>query len=354
MIELKNLKKTYDTPEGPQLALNDISTCIHKGEIFGFIGKSGAGKSSLMHCMNLLERPTSGEVCIDGINLTTLPPAQLRLARQKTAMIFQHFHLLRSKTVYDNIALPLRFSGHSAAHIADKVLPLLELVHLTDKKNYYPQQLSGGQKQRVAIARALVCEPNVLLCDEATSALDPQTTATILDLLQDINQRFNLTIVMITHEMDVIKNVCDRVAILDKGQIIEQSTTLDLFTHPKTDIAKTFISSAIRQDLPEWLPLTLSPTAIAGGNPLLRIAFYQSVSSEPVLATLIKKFDLSINIMQATVEHIRYNLMGIMIVELLDHHQELAAIQQFLSNYGLHNEVMGYVIHRDRSTTSIR
>ena len=210
MIKLSNIRKTYD---GSTYALQGINLDIAKGEIYGIIGKSGAGKSTLIRCINMLEAPTAGEVVVDGLNLTKMPDNQLRLARKDIGMIFQHFNLLSSATVYENVAFPLKLSGKSAKEIQDKVLPLLELVGLESKKDQYPAQLSGGQKQRVGIARALANNPKVLLCDEATSALDPQTTKSILDLLKDINQSLQLTIVLITHEMQVIKEICDNVAV---------------------------------------------------------------------------------------------------------------------------------------------
>ncbi len=327
-------------------ALNNINVQIKKGEIFGFIGKSGAGKSTLLHCMTLLEQPSSGQVLIDGVDITALPSHELRQQRRKIGMIFQSFNLLQSQTVYNNIALPLRFSGHSKQEIEQRVLPLLDLVQLSDRKDHYPAQLSGGQKQRIAIARALACQPKVLFCDEATSALDPQTTATILDLLQDINQKLDLTIVLITHEMEVIKNICDRVAILEDGKIIEQSKTIDLFTNPQTATAKTFVSSCLQQDLPPDLPFIIysTPAAVTEPtNPLLRISFFGEATSEPILTTMIKKFDLSLNMLQATIEHISHDIMGIMIVEILNNHQHLPEITAFLSGYGLRSEVIGYV-----------
>jgi len=227
MIELKNLQKTYQGDNGSLEALRGVSVHVREGEIYGVIGKSGAGKSTLIRCINMLERPTSGSVIVDGEELTTMPERQLRDVRKKIGMIFQHFNLLSSRTVYDNVAFPLELAGKTVSEIEAAVTPLLELVGLADKRNQYPAQLSGGQKQRVGIARALANRPKVLLCDEATSALDPQTTHSILELLKDINQKFNLTIVIITHEMQVIKEICDRVAVIENGLIIEEGLAID-------------------------------------------------------------------------------------------------------------------------------
>ena len=233
MIKLSHIVKTYDSPAGPVHALKDISLEIARGEIFGIIGLSGAGKSTLIRCINMLERPTSGTVEVDGRDLTAMNNRELRAVRKKIGMIFQHFNLLSSATVYDNVAFPLRLSGTAEDTIRAKVTDLLGLVGLADKAHQYPSQLSGGQKQRVGIARALASDPSVLLCDEATSALDPQTTKAILRLIADINKKLGLTVVVITHEMQVIKDICDKVAVIDKGVIAEQGTVFDIFTEPQ-------------------------------------------------------------------------------------------------------------------------
>ena len=234
MITFKNISKTFRGSGGLVHALSDVSLHVPEGCIYGVIGSSGAGKSTLIRCANLLEAPTEGEVLVAGQNLVELSSAELRKARREIGMIFQHFNLLSSRTVYQNIALPLELAGQSAAEIEKAITPLLELVGLEDKRNSYPSQLSGGQKQRVAIARALASQPKVLLCDEATSALDPQTTVSILNLLRDINKKLGLTILLITHEMDVVKSICDRVAILSQGRVIEENDVESFFLSPKT------------------------------------------------------------------------------------------------------------------------
>src|SRR5579859_3251829 len=255
MIEIEGLQKSFVRGKDAQTAatavLQDLSLSVKKGEIFGIIGRSGAGKSTLIRCINMLERPTAGRVTIDGQDITALSGASLRDARRRIGMIFQHFNLLSSRTVFDNVAFPLELHGMSKAQIEQEVLPLLELVGLSEKRTAYPSQLSGGQKQRVAIARALASKPAVLLCDEATSALDPETTQSILALLKDINQKLDLTILLITHEMPVIKAICDKVAVLDKGVVVEQGPVFDIFTAPKAPVTKLMVHDLIDRDLPD-------------------------------------------------------------------------------------------------------
>lgn len=256
MIELQHIDKVYHTATGDLHALKDINLSIGEGEIFGIIGLSGAGKSTLVRCINRLEEPTSGKVVVNGEEITAMNEEQLRKARQNIGMIFQHFNLLSSRTVYDNIAFPLEIQGMDKAAIKKKVEPLLDLVGLKDRADHYPSQLSGGQKQRVGIARALASNPKVLLSDEATSALDPQTTESILTLLRDINKRLHITIVMITHQMNVVKEVCDKVAVIENGEIIEQGAMVDLFTNPQKRTTKEFVASVQHNDLPEVVKKT--------------------------------------------------------------------------------------------------
>ena len=242
LIELKHISKVYEGATRVE-ALKDISLNVKEGEIFGIIGQSGAGKSTLIRCINMLEAPTSGSVIVNGTDLTTLGEAELRKARKNIGMIFQHFNLLSSRTVYDNVAFPLELQGMSKAEIKERIEPILDIVGLTDRMKNYPSQLSGGQKQRVGIARALASNPKVLLCDEATSALDPQTTDSILKLLKDINEKMGLTIVLITHEMHVIREICDRVAVIEGGVILEEGSTVEVFTPPRENTTKEFISA---------------------------------------------------------------------------------------------------------------
>ena len=251
MIELKGISQHFRGSGGNDVhALRDVDLTINRGEIFGIIGRSGAGKSTLVRVINLLNKPTTGTVTVAGQELTALNADGLRQARRKIGMIFQHFNLLSSRTVYDNVALPLELAGTSRERIREIVLPLLELVGLAAHKDRYPAQISGGQKQRVGIARALASQPDVLLSDEATSALDPETTRSILDLLRKINRELGLTIVLITHQMEVIKQVCDRVAVLDAGRVVELGRVIDVFLKPSHDLTRALIGEVISQELP--------------------------------------------------------------------------------------------------------
>lgn len=345
MIKLSNIRKTYD---GSTYALQGINLDIAKGEIYGIIGKSGAGKSTLIRCINMLEAPTAGEVVVDGLNLTKMPDNQLRLARKDIGMIFQHFNLLSSATVYENVAFPLKLSGKSAKEIQDKVLPLLELVGLESKKDQYPAQLSGGQKQRVGIARALANNPKVLLCDEATSALDPQTTKSILDLLKDINQSLQLTIVLITHEMQVIKEICDKVAVIENGKIIEQGPVIDIFSKPQQETTRDFISAIINHDLPEIFQGTeFSSEPINNGHLVLRISFMGHSTEEPIIAGLIRRFDIDISILYGNVDHIKTTPYGTLLLELSGDAEKIQEALSYLQEKQLGIEVIGYVARHD-------
>lgn len=343
MIELKNLEKTFDTATGTLYALKNINLAVQKGEIFGVIGKSGAGKSTLIRCANLLERPTSGQVFIEKQDLTLLSKQALRQARCHIGMIFQHFNLLASRTVYQNIALPLELIGYNKQKIQQTVTPLLELTGLTEKINSYPAQLSGGQKQRVAIARSLASEPKVLLCDEATSALDPQTTKSILQLLRDINSKLGLTILLITHEMEVIKEICDRVALLDKGEIIEQNEVSAFFSKPKTPLAIDFVKSCLKYELPISLQAQLNPTPSETTNAVLRIIFHGRAAAEPLVACLMQEFHIKLNILQANIEILRNDTLGIMVAEVIDAHNNLQQGITYLQAKDVNVEVIGYV-----------
>lgn len=273
VIRLENISKVFRANSGPTTVLDGVSLSVHRGEIFGIIGRSGAGKSTLVRCINMLERPTSGRVVVAGQDMTALSEKALRGARHQIGMVFQHFNLLSSRTVYDNVALPLEIAGRDPEHVRQTVGPLLEMVGLADKAKQYPAQLSGGQKQRVGIARALANDPAVLLCDEATSALDPETTHSILALLKDINARLGLTIVLITHEMAVVKDIADRVVVLDQGRVVEDGRVFDVFTAPVSDVARSFVGDLLNHDLPAPIAARLVEEEGADTNPLLRITF---------------------------------------------------------------------------------
>lgn len=340
MIELINLSKTF----GNSLqVLDNINLQVAEGEVFGVIGPSGAGKSTLIRCVNMLEQPTGGKVIVGGQDLTTLSEKKLQEQRKHMGMIFQHFNLLSSRTVFQNIALPLEISGHSKKEVEKKVRPLLELTGLESKQKFYPSQLSGGQKQRVAIARALANEPRVLLSDEATSALDPQTTHSILQLLKDINERLKLTILLITHEMDVVKEICHHLAILEAGKIIEQANVLEFFSNPKTEVAKQLIRSSLQHNLPDVIKNRLSAEKVPESDILLRLSFVGSVAQEPLIAHLIQNFHIDINILQANIEVIRNETMGVMLVQVGDNERLPQAID-FLQSKGVYVEVIGYYV----------
>ena len=311
MISFSHVSKTFGTPEHPVYAVQDVSLEIREGEIFGIIGFSGAGKSTLVRCINLLERPTQGSVVVDGREMTGLSPAQLRQARKKIGMIFQHFNLMPSRTIFGNVAYPLRGSGLSKEEIQKKVRSLLELVGIADKENAYPSQLSGGQKQRVAIARALANDPKILLCDEATSALDPQTTKAILRLLHHLNQTLGITIVVITHEMAVVKEICNRVAVMDHGKVVEEGTVFSVFATPKEPITRDFIKTTSNLQKIEELIADDSPVvALKPGERIVRLSYVERNPSEPLISLITQKFGITLNIIFADVEIVQNAPIG--------------------------------------------
>ena len=336
MLELKHITKTFDTDAGPVTAVNDVSLTINQGEIFGIIGFSGAGKSTLVRCINLLERPTSGEVVIDGTDLTRLSDADLRVVRRRIGMIFQHFNLMPSRTVFDNIALALRHSGLDKAARAKKIESLLELVGLSDKINAYPTQLSGGQKQRVAIARALANDPKVLLCDEATSALDPQTTRSILRLLKEVNEKLKLTIVVITHQMGVIKEICDRVAVMKTGRIVEEGSILEIFAHPKDALTKDFINTA--NNVKKFLEVVKSGALadeLKPGDKALLLTYLGKSAGEPMVVALYERFGVKANIVFGNIDFIAGQALGKLGVVLSGTPESIAAAEDYLKNNGV-------------------
>ncbi len=343
MIQLQQLSKNYFSANHSIRALSNITLAVKAGEIFGVIGKTGAGKSTLIRSVNLLERPSEGRVMIDGVDLCQLSPKALRDHRHQIGMIFQHFHLLESRTVYQNIAFPLELLKHSKQFIKETVGPLLELVELTDHKDYYPHQLSGGQKQRVAIARALATKPKLLLCDEATSALDPETTQSILQLLKKVNREFNLTILLITHDMDVIKVICDRVGVLSHGCLVEEGSVLDIFTEPKASETKRLTQSALHIELPAYLQEKLQEDYQEGLYPIVRLAFLGKSANEPVISNLQKKFHVNVNILRADLEFIHEAMVGLTVCQLLGEPKDCAQSIQYLLGLGLKVEVLGYV-----------
>lgn len=336
MIELVGLNKSYaDT-----VALRDINLFIQEGEIFGIIGKSGAGKSTLLRTINLLERPDQGEVIIDNQTLTNLSHTRLRQARHKMAMIFQHFNLLHSKTVYDNIALPMRIQGIDEEQIRHKIEELLPLVELQDKKDAYPSQLSGGQKQRVAIARALSCSPKILLCDEATSALDPETTDAILELLKKINTLYGITIVLITHEMEVVKRICHRLAVMEGGQIIEMTALNDVFNNPLSQ-ARKMLYAQLSPQLPVCLTSHLS--AVESDKPVIRLFFHGESATVPFISKTSRELHIDINILLANIDRFDAVTCGVLIVELQASPNVLKQFIKRCNDANLTVEILGYV-----------
>ena len=344
MIELQHIDKIYHTSSGDLHALKDINLTINEGEIFGIIGLSGAGKSTLVRCINMLERPTSGKVIVDGQEMTALGEEQLRKARQNIGMIFQHFNLLSSRTVFGNIAFPLEIQGLDKAAIQKKVEPLLVLVGLKDRADHYPSQLSGGQKQRVGIARALASDPKVLLCDEATSALDPQTTESILNLLRDINKRLHITIVMITHQMNVVKEICDRVAVIENGEIIEQGSMVDIFTNPQKATTREFVASIQHNDLPDFVrKLDIHKDYKAGDKALVSLSFIGDSAGEPIVSVLIKEYDTNVNILTANIENLQDTPFGTLLIEVEGDEAHLKKALDYLHERKVKDEVIGYV-----------
>lgn len=340
MIQLEHIGKTY--AQG-SFAMQDISLEIQAGEIFGVIGRSGAGKSTLVRCMNLLERPNQGHVRVHDQVLTALNATKLRKARQKIGMIFQHFNLLSSRTVFENVMFPLEIAGWNKVEAQQRVTELLELVGLDQHHQAYPDQLSGGQKQRVGIARALANRPDVLLCDEATSALDPETTVSILELLKQINQQFGLTIVLITHEMDVIKSICHRAAILEHGQLVEVASTVDIFSKPRTEATRSLTRAALHTELPPDIKAQMVPEAKAGYEPIVRLAFVGEQVKKPVINHLAETFDIDPSILHATSEWVNETPIGVTVCHIQGKSQQIEAALQSLSAQQIGMEVLGYV-----------
>lgn len=344
MIKLTNISKIFDVSGQNLTALDNVTLTVPQGQICGVIGASGAGKSTLIRCVNLLEKPTSGSVIVDDEELTQLDDTRLLLARRKIGMIFQHFNLLSSRTVFGNIALPLELEHQPKEKITQRVNELLTLVGLADKKDAYPSNLSGGQKQRVAIARALATEPKVLLCDEATSALDPATTQSILKLLKEINRTLGITILLITHEMEVVKRICDQVAVIDKGRLIEQGTVSEIFSNPKTELAQEFISSTFHYQLPdEYLEyLTEAPTS-ANSRQVIRFEFTGRTVDAPVLSQVSRKFNVSLSILMSQIDYAGGTKFGFTIAEVEGDEDAVTQAKIYLMESNVRVEVLGYV-----------
>ncbi len=340
MIEIKNLTKIYHTAHQDILALDDVSLSVKRGEIFGIIGLSGAGKSTLIRCINMLEKPTRGSIMVDGQDITLLKQQQLRTARQKIGIIFQQFNLLSSRTVFDNVKFPLEITGIPAQAARQRVEQLLDMVGLSDKARVYPEQLSGGQKQRVGIARALANDPKILLSDEATSALDPQTTRSILKLLKDINRQLNLTILLITHDMNVIKQICDRVAVINNSRIEEVGDVLSIFSNPQTPTAQSFIKAIINKDDPQEYRKDLIKQHGDKYSRLIRVSFIGASAGDPVISAMIKRFDVDANILHGNIDRVKDVPFGHLTLELIGSRSGVERSMSFLQDNGLDIEVL--------------
>ncbi|NPC94100.1 methionine ABC transporter ATP-binding protein [Bacillus sp. WMMC1349] len=341
MINLRNVSKTYQSNHGDVHAVREVTLTIKKGEIFGIIGYSGAGKSSLIRLLNGLEQPTSGEIEVAGRTISQIKGKVLRKARQEISMIFQHFNLLWSRTVRENIAFPLEIAGMNKDQRLKRVDELIELVGLKGKENAYPSQLSGGQKQRVGIARALANNPKVLLCDEATSALDPQTTDSILSLLSDINERLGLTIVLITHEMHVIRKICHRVAVMENGHVVEEGDVLTVFRKPKMDITKRFVQQVTE---PEETKETLKQflTEMKSGI-TIKLSFVGEAAETPLITQIIRKFTVEINILQGKISQTQEGAYGSLFIHIDGTEKEVSQVIDFIKSKHVEVEVISNV-----------
>lgn len=338
MIELKDISKVYKTKNGDLTAVQNVNLTINKGEIFGIIGYSGAGKSTLIRLLNGLEKPTSGTVDVNGQQISSISGDKLRLARQKISMIFQHFNLLWSRTVAENIAFPLEIAGVAKGEREKKVKELIDLVGLSGRENAYPSQLSGGQKQRVGIARALANNPEVLLCDEATSALDPETTDSILELLLDINKRLGLTIVLITHEMHVIQKICNRVAVMENGRVVETGDVLQVFQNPQAEITKNFVMQVSgTKDTKESIEQILAnyPT-----GKIVKLTFIGNKTEQPIISQLIKQFNVEVNIVHGNITQTASGPYGTLIVQIDGEDSNVVQALNLLNSNEIQTEVI--------------
>ena len=341
MIKLENISKSFAINGKTVEAVKDVSLAIRQGEIFGIIGFSGAGKSTLVRCINLLEKPEKGRVIIDGEDITHYEGKELRHVRQKIGMIFQHFNLMPSRTVFENIELPLKLTKLSASERSQKIKKLLDLVGLSDKAQSYPSQLSGGQKQRVAIARALANDPKVLLCDEATSALDPQTTHSILQLLKEVNTRLGITIVVITHQMEVIKEICDCVAVMQKGVVVEKGDIVEVFSAPQAPITKSFIQAADNfEALSDLVKLNSAITGIKPSQPVWFLTYRGAVAGEPLMSELYRRFEVKANIIYGNIDYFKQCIVGKLGVAIEGRADQIEKARQFLIDQRVIVEVL--------------
>ncbi len=341
LIRLEHVTKTFQTKDGTVQAVKDVSIHVREGMVYGIIGFSGAGKSTLVRCINLLERPDEGKVIFDGENLMEASPAALRQARQKIGMIFQHFNLLPALTIYENIALPLKMQGTPKAEIDEKVMDLLELIDLVERKDSYPSQLSGGQKQRVAIARALSNDPKVLLCDEATSALDPATTQNILKLIRRINKERGITVVVITHEMFVVKEICDRVAVMENGRVVEKGDIIPIFVHPVQEMTRNFISTASNANKIDELIAQKHPlTSLEPNQQLVRLQYDQTNTTEALISKISRDYAVDCSIIFGSIEILQDTPIGTITTVFTGTDDQIQQAINFLKQDGVEVEVL--------------
>ncbi len=334
MIILEDVNKEFGKKNEERVyALQNINLTINKGEIFGVVGFSGAGKSTLLRSVNLLERPTSGKVFINNIDMMAMPPKDLRKQRKKIGMIFQQYNLLHAKNIFQNVAMPLILEKRPKAEIEKRVSELLAFVGLADRAKHFPEQLSGGQKQRVGIARALATNPDILLCDEATSALDPNTTAAVLELLHKVRDEFGVTILMITHEMNVIKDVCDRVAVMEDGKIVEQGSVMDVFTEPQTEITESFVRTVLNSDIPKSIKRLIEEQSKTGDSGFYRVIFKGGSTGSPLLSETAKKFMVDINVVHGMITELQDTPFGNLVVNFNGDQSEIKRAIQYMKSH---------------------
>ena len=343
IVRFENVTKRFAAPKGgePFAAIRNVDLSVPQGSITGIIGRSGAGKSTLVRLVNGLERPSEGRVVVDGVEVSSLGERPLRELRRRVGMIFQHFNLLSSRTAFDNVALPLEIAGVSRAEIGRRVAPLLDLVGLRDKARNYPAELSGGQKQRVGIARALATEPRVLLSDEATSALDPDTTRQVLALLKTVNRELGLTVILITHEMHVVREIATRVAVMDGGRIVEEGDTYSVFSRPQNPVTRTFLEGVTGVRLPAFLRERMTMDPVEAREAVMEIVFTGPTATDPILYDLGRSLDLPVNILAGAVEEIDERPFGTLVVSL--DAKRLDEARRFVEARNLRTEVLGYV-----------
>ncbi|MCP8615847.1 methionine ABC transporter ATP-binding protein [Salirhabdus salicampi] len=337
MIQFNQVSKIYEHNGSDIIAVDNVSLKINTGEIFGVIGFSGAGKSTLIRLVNQLETPTSGQILVGNEDISSFPQHKLRKVRQDIGMIFQHFNLLETKTVYHNVAFPLLLAGTKKKEVKRRVEEILDFVGLTDKVNHYPDQLSGGQKQRVGIARALSTSPSILLCDEATSALDPETTKSILRLLKKVRDEYNITILMITHEMNVIREICDRVAVMEDGKVIEDGSIFDVFSNPQHKTTAKFVQSVMKDDIPESILKDIDQHG--GRRHIYRVTFVRETASQPILSQVSKRFDVEVNVLYGQITELQQVPFGNLIVEFQGEDAEILRAIDYIQSTVLIQEV---------------